>query len=287
MVAQHYRWDFYGLSTDSKPTAADPKVANGSTFYEANTSKLFVWYNDQWYEKTATGGGGGGGDAGAFKVLTSDDYNYPENNPTYVALWLLDPGTYYVDNHSSLTTVVKTNVNDYGTYYNTSLFIISVLPQSNNKSILCIGNANSGGGDGSNGIIQAITSPEGSVTGSYHYVTYDQLASISSTNLNSGSYNYPTNSPDGIALWNLNPGKYKLDAELNDTLKVYFSDSTTMDLAEASFEIKDLKSGTEKLVKFDYTYASNNDAYCESGWTTIDTSNGNTINIYMYTQEAV
>ena len=53
MVANiHYRWDFIGLSTDSKPTAStSPKVVDGSTYYEADTSKLYVWYSDQWYEK--------------------------------------------------------------------------------------------------------------------------------------------------------------------------------------------------------------------------------------------
>ena len=54
----HYRWDFIGLSTDSKPTPAEsPKVVDGSTYYESDTSKLYVFYKDTWYEKTATGGG--------------------------------------------------------------------------------------------------------------------------------------------------------------------------------------------------------------------------------------
>ena len=58
----HYRWDFIQLSTDTKPTpATSPKVVNGSTLYTSDDSKLYVWYKDQWYEKTATGGGGGGG----------------------------------------------------------------------------------------------------------------------------------------------------------------------------------------------------------------------------------
>lgn len=57
----HVRWDFIGLSTDTKPTPADSEnVTNGSTFYCSDTSKLYVWYNDQWYEKQAQGGGGGG-----------------------------------------------------------------------------------------------------------------------------------------------------------------------------------------------------------------------------------
>ena len=47
------RWDFIGLSTESKPTATSNKVTDGSTFYEADTSKLYIWVNDQWYEKTS------------------------------------------------------------------------------------------------------------------------------------------------------------------------------------------------------------------------------------------
>lgn len=120
MVEQKYRWDFIGLSTDSKPTASSPRVVNGSTYYEADTSKAYVWYNDQWYEKIVTGGGGGSsvnvvqttGDSvtdvmsqkattdginaakGTARELTEADYNYPTDNPTSVALWLLEPGLY-------------------------------------------------------------------------------------------------------------------------------------------------------------------------------------------------
>lgn len=48
------RWDFIGLSTDEKPTPANSnKVCDGSTFYEADTSKLYFWTKTQWYEKTS------------------------------------------------------------------------------------------------------------------------------------------------------------------------------------------------------------------------------------------
>lgn len=57
MVKQHYRWDFIGLSTDEKPTpATSEKVTDGSTFYCADNSKLYVYCNDAWYEKEAQGG---------------------------------------------------------------------------------------------------------------------------------------------------------------------------------------------------------------------------------------
>ena len=139
MVENHYRWDFIGLSTDDKPTpATSEKVADGSTFYCSDNSKLYVFYKDQWYEKEATGGGGttyedfvgtdgeeagthglvpapattdagkylkadgtwaeiasGGGDV---KTLTSADANYPVDNPTMIAAWLLPAGYYKIDN---------------------------------------------------------------------------------------------------------------------------------------------------------------------------------------------
>lgn len=53
-MTNKYRWDFIGLSTDTKPTpATSEKVTNGSTFYEADTSKLFFWVDSNWYEKTS------------------------------------------------------------------------------------------------------------------------------------------------------------------------------------------------------------------------------------------
>ena len=53
-VQTQTRWDFIGLSTEDKPTPATSyKVTDGSTFYEADTSKLYFWTNNQWYEKTS------------------------------------------------------------------------------------------------------------------------------------------------------------------------------------------------------------------------------------------
>lgn len=52
-IQQKTRWDFIGLSSDSKPSATNPKVTDGSTFYEADTSKLYFWTKDRWYEKTS------------------------------------------------------------------------------------------------------------------------------------------------------------------------------------------------------------------------------------------
>lgn len=73
-MVNHYRWDFIGLSTDDKPTAdTSEKVTDGSTFYCSDNSKLYVWYQDQWYEKLGTGGGGGGEEATLIYISFSND----------------------------------------------------------------------------------------------------------------------------------------------------------------------------------------------------------------------
>lgn len=53
-ILTNTRWDFIGLSTDQKPTPSTSKlVVDGSTYFEADTSKLYFWYNNQWYNKTS------------------------------------------------------------------------------------------------------------------------------------------------------------------------------------------------------------------------------------------
>lgn len=74
MVAQKYRWDFIGLSTDVKPTpATSDKVVDGSTFYCSDNSKLYVYCKNNWYERKALGGGGGGGSYTAGTGITISD----------------------------------------------------------------------------------------------------------------------------------------------------------------------------------------------------------------------
>lgn len=48
------RWDFIGLSSESKPMPSTSKqVVDGSTFFEADTSRLYIWTKNQWYRKTS------------------------------------------------------------------------------------------------------------------------------------------------------------------------------------------------------------------------------------------
>lgn len=62
---------------------------------------------DKQYVDAAAGGGG-------VKVLTNADFNYPENNPSYVALWLLDEGQYVIAPHTNYIPLRT------GSSYNTS-----------------------------------------------------------------------------------------------------------------------------------------------------------------------
>ena len=53
-ILSNTRWDFIGLSSDSKPTPATSKlVVDGSTYFEADTSRLYFWTKNQWYRKTS------------------------------------------------------------------------------------------------------------------------------------------------------------------------------------------------------------------------------------------
>ena len=41
--------DYIGLSTETKYTEG---IANGSTFYEVDTAKLYIFYKGTWYEQS-------------------------------------------------------------------------------------------------------------------------------------------------------------------------------------------------------------------------------------------
>ena len=145
MVAQHYRWDFIGLSTDTKPTPeTSEKVVDGSTFYCSDNSKLYVWCKNQWYEKEVSGGGG--------TTYTAGDGINIADNTISVDTTTIQP---------KLTAGIGIDITD-----NTI-------------------SATGGGG----GI----------------------------TELTSADFNYPTDNPDGIALWLLDEGEYVFSTNL----KVY------------------------------------------------------------------
>ena len=113
------RFDYLGLSTDDKPTN---EAVNGSTFKEVDTSKLYIFYNGEWYEKESSGGGG------------ADLSLYFK--PT------IKKGTQYVQGLSSMiltipeTTTVEGDSLDYAFTLFTSLTSVPLLDTSNVTSML-------------------------------------------------------------------------------------------------------------------------------------------------------
>ena len=47
-LALNNRLDIVILSTETKPTE---NLKNGSTLYEVDTAKLYVWYKGSWYDE--------------------------------------------------------------------------------------------------------------------------------------------------------------------------------------------------------------------------------------------
>ena len=79
-IPQQTRWDFIGLSTDTKPTPeTSEKVVDGSTFYCSDTSKLYVYCKNNWYEKTVSGGGGTSYTAGTGIDITGSEISVDTN----------------------------------------------------------------------------------------------------------------------------------------------------------------------------------------------------------------
>lgn len=70
----------------------------------------------------------GGGDV---KTLTSADANYPVDNPTMIAAWLLDPGYYKIDNIRVYATS--------SSYSNNGLVIVGKKPSNNIVPVVMLG----------------------------------------------------------------------------------------------------------------------------------------------------
>jgi len=102
---------FYGLSSDTKPALA----GNGSSFYEMDTGKtyLFSVSDADWYEQPDNSGGGGGG--GVLVVHDVDgtlDKTFKEINDAWIA------------------GVLPIVVTDYGFLYMTSEPVVADLKVS-------------------------------------------------------------------------------------------------------------------------------------------------------------
>lgn len=73
MKPGNYINEYYGLTTDTKPT--DPYLPNASIFYEMDTGDIYLYdaANGEWVlQPSSDGGGGGGGSVETDKTLTRD-----------------------------------------------------------------------------------------------------------------------------------------------------------------------------------------------------------------------
>ena len=84
--------------------------------------------------------------AGGVKELTAADYNYPENNPTSVALWLLEPNT-YVSNSG-----VDVYISSSARVTNGGMFIVGKSNSDNNIPVI----VSESGSSASDNLIQAL-----------------------------------------------------------------------------------------------------------------------------------
>lgn len=204
MVKNHYRWDFIGLSTDTKPTPdTSEKVADGSTFYESDTSKYYVWCQDAWYEKTSTGGGGGGGAVDTVNNVSPDANGNVELTPSDIgAQAALTAGSNITIDDGTISATDTT----YTAGTNVSISSGNVISATDTTYSNFVGT--DGTAAGTAGLVPApATTDAGKVlSASGSWTTPD--AGIKT--LTTADYNYPTNNPTTIALWLLEPGAYSV-----------------------------------------------------------------------------
>lgn len=127
MVNAKMRWDFVGLSTDSKPTPdTSPKVVDGSTYYCSDTSKLYVFCRNNWYERKPLGSGGGGASYTAGDGITIADDTISVDTTTIQEKLTAGTGIDITNNTISATggggdtvysTKTTSNSNDGGAVY--------------------------------------------------------------------------------------------------------------------------------------------------------------------------
>lgn len=268
MVEHKFRWDFIGLSTDSKPTASSPKVVNGSTFYEADTSKVYIWYKDRWYEKTDTGGsyelpiasaetlGGvkigdgltinsetgvlsaeGGSLESIARELTEDDL---ENGHYY--LYHLESGVYKIPKTDPNHTVYVNNGLDY--WADNQIAIVEKNEGTGNYTVIFM--------DADFGTQWFQMNRFGGIFMGGDLTTQEAVDDLETATLGTqiadDMYDYPASDPDGVALWNLSAGAYYVE-DYSTPIKLYFNSSDYIECAVANLKIK--KSSLEAYILFD------------------------------------
>lgn len=202
MVARiHYRWDFIGLSTDTKPTPeTSEKVVDGSTYYCSDNSKLYVWYKTQWYERKPLGGGGGGGSYTAGNGIDITDDTISVDTTTIQPKLTAGNNITITDDTISATDT---------TYTAGSNITITNGEISATDTTYSAFTGTDGTAAGTSGLV-----PAPATTDAGKFLKADgSWATVSGgggiTELTSADYNWPTSNPDGVAMWLLPDGVYE------------------------------------------------------------------------------
>lgn len=225
MVAQHYRWDFIGLSTDEKPTPqTSEKVVDGSTFYCSDNSKLYVFCGSQWYEKTVSGGGQyelpiasaetlGGVKVGSNLSIDAETGVLSATNTTYTAGSNVSISDENVISATDTTYTAGTNVS---------------ISDQNVISATDTTYSNFVGTDGTSaGTAGLVPAPATTDAGKFLKAdgTWDTAGGGGGTpihELTSADYNYPTNNPTKVRLDKLATGWYQIPASATSGVEVCY-----------------------------------------------------------------
>lgn len=190
---------------------SDSTHSGNSTYYRWNaTTSQFDFVGEI---------AGGGGD---IKTLSTDDYNYPTNNPDRVALWLLPNGLYRIPTSGVSVYYASNSVwtVSHGDFVVIEKFQAGAKP----ISMYFFGSTDgveycevSTSGNLNRALAYTILSDRVSQsTGNSQYYVMSQkavtdaLASAGGgiTELTSADYNWPVSDPQGIAYWLLDDGVY-------------------------------------------------------------------------------
>lgn len=253
------------LTGAGAPTTATVGVV-GQLYEDSTNGKLYqcTAVSGDTYTWTEVGAGGGGG----AKELTIADYNYDSDNDgtnDCVALWLLDPGLYYVNNPyvsgPNVVQVRRYRDDSYGFYYYNAFLIT---PQVQSPGLI---NIYEFGRDDALFLICAVDIANGYRSGSDKaFATKRSVDELSYLIVGQNHYNYPSSNPDGLALWqgiydsSIGDMKYKL--RFDEHQKVYFNSSDApLTNVYGYVEITFDNTGLENIPTFKFTDMGNGDIY--------------------------
>ena len=108
------------------------RVLQDETHDGNSTYYRFTKNPDTWtfIGEISEGGGGGG-----VTVLTTDDYNFPENNPFLIAGWLLPVGQYIIAPNTDF--MPDGNSTTYKTDQEIGVLVLTQIPNNNYATYIC------------------------------------------------------------------------------------------------------------------------------------------------------